>query len=770
MLKLNNKRTKLNRSAMAAITLAGLLACANTLLLRASAQEAANQSSAELKVTASFADKQVAPDTPIELSASRATQSDEGRLAVVIGRTDLTSLFTAIENTLRYNHQLLPLPLGESEMIVYLVTPAGEWKEIARFALRVSNDKPAAQEQADKPKEANANQQPDAAQQEKAAQQSDGEKQADAAQEKNAAQDKPAQKRLGFEKLDFLPSVTLGFKSQPAQSTFPVENRPERATFNDLNLQMSLKSEMARGPFSSQTQFDLAGSSFQKEALRFGELGERAPQVDLASYLMQLQAGKLKFQTGHFSFGTNRHLINSFSSRGVMLSFPISSRADFAATIMNGTSIVGFGNFFGLANRKHQLVSGSLGFEFLPKRPGGLRLEAGMLEGWLLPVNGFSQSSVNDAERSRGLSLRLIASDPSQRVKLDAGFTRCQFTNPADPLLNQNASVREVPSITRNARYLDAAVEVLKDVALTKEKKINLTFSFKHETVDPLFRSLGASTQADKTQNEFSLVGSVGEINAQFTHGRSNDNLAAIATIPETLNRANTLQIGVPLASLFGNPAKPSLLLPRLSYNLTRTHNFGQAIPVNGKLEIDPASLADQLSAAHAVTADWQIKKLRIGYRFNYSFQNNQQPGSELADFANTVNGFGIGIAASNSLDLNLDINAESASNKASATIDSTLRLAPAINWRMSKRATFATNFSTTVKGDRARTSRNRDIEFDAQWTYQFAVERDRFRKVQGQFFIRYANQYGRARNFLIPLNELRKNQVVNLGLSFNFF
>jgi hypothetical protein len=40
---------------------------------------------------------------------------------------------------------------------------------------------------------------------------------------------------------------------------------------------------------------------------------------------------------------------------------------------LNGTSIVGFGNFFGLNNRNHQVFSAAWGHEFIKARPGGLR-------------------------------------------------------------------------------------------------------------------------------------------------------------------------------------------------------------------------------------------------------------------------------------------------------------------------------------------------------------------------------------------------------------
>lgn len=734
------------------------VACAGGGWFGVRAQDGSATARPALVVTPGFSgDQTLAADSLIELSLNRPLGKDEGRVALFIGQMDVTSLCAIGETSLHYGPKLVPLSSGQSLLTVYLVPPEGAWREVARFTLRVEEKK---NESADTKIAATAAKPATAAAQAGSP----------AQQPATAETARPATKHFGFDKLVLTPALVIGIKSQPAQSNFPLTARPDRPTFTDLTMQGSIKSEAGRGLFGSQSQFDFVGASFQKEALRFGQLGERAPQVDLASYLMQIQIGKVKYQAGHFSFGTLRHLMSSFSSRGLMVTVPIAGRGDLSLAAMNGSSVVGFGNFFGLDKRRHQLLSGTLGWEFLQKRPGGLRFEAGMLDGWLQPVNGFSQGSINDAERSRGIAFRVLASDAAQRFKIDSGLTRSLFVNPADALLNQTANVKPLPALTRNARFLDASAQVIKDKPITKEKKANLTFGFRHERVDPLFRSLGASVQADKFTSELSAVANLGDFNAQFTHARFNDNLANIPSILKSLTRANTLTVGVPLAAFFSDPQKPSPLWPRLSYTFNQIHQFGAAIPVRGGFEIDRGAIPDQVATSQAFTADWQVQKLRLGYRLNHSLQDNRQPGFAQADLAGLVNGFNIGLAASGALDLGLDINDERADNRGARTLDHTLRLAPTMNWRMNKRMTFASNFSTTRAADEARTKRNRNIEFDLQWTYQFGFERDRLRRLQGQFFTRYANRYAFTRNFLVVQRDLQKTQIVNMGLSLNFF
>src|SRR5437016_3865769 len=91
-----------------------------------------------LIVSASFTGKQfVKPDERIELLLNRALNDAVERTAVLIGMTDVSGLFVLDGLRLRYNASVWPLPLGQSLVTVYLVSVDNEWKEIARFALRV---------------------------------------------------------------------------------------------------------------------------------------------------------------------------------------------------------------------------------------------------------------------------------------------------------------------------------------------------------------------------------------------------------------------------------------------------------------------------------------------------------------------------------------------------------------------------------------------------------------------------------------------------------
>ena len=83
------------------------------------------------------------PDTPIELRLSRDLNANEGRIAIIIDRADVTSLFIVDGPRFVYSPSLVPLPLGESHVIVYLVSDDNGWHEIGRYLLRVVKERPA---------------------------------------------------------------------------------------------------------------------------------------------------------------------------------------------------------------------------------------------------------------------------------------------------------------------------------------------------------------------------------------------------------------------------------------------------------------------------------------------------------------------------------------------------------------------------------------------------------------------------------------------------
>ncbi|MBP6823314.1 MAG: hypothetical protein KA368_17320 [Acidobacteria bacterium] len=749
----------------------------------------------DFSVKASFDGKTVSPEDTIELTMNRQPSPTEGRLAVLIGTTDLTELFVVEGNSLKYSSRAIALPEGDNTLTVHLCSPEGEWKEIARFKLKVSSKpEPTAPVVAETVQQTTAPAQ---------AQTADTQTTAEQAQTPAEPGIQKVGRRFGFDKFELAPSLNIGFKSQFAETHFPDSNKPERPTFADATLQGTWKSEMARGTFNMQHQFDIVGSSFRNEALRFGEQGENARRIELSSYLMQFQQGTRKFNVGHSSFGAQRHLINNFASRGFTIASPINEHLDVSLVAMNSTNIVGFDNFFGLANQKHRLYGGVVGLEVFSKRPGGLRFETGAVDAWFLADRqNFNQGNINDSERSKGASFRLLAKDKTERFRFDGGFTRSQFFNPEDPLLNQGAvNVIQSQITTRNARYAEGSIDLLKELSFVKTKpvaaqpasseattqqttdvqavtlpdpkKLNLTLNVKHERVDPLFKSIGAAAQSDLNQNIVEVVGSFGELTFTGSHTQFNDNLAGIQTILRTNTRRETFAINTPTQNLFRQrpAATPNVFLPRIGYTFERTRAFADFVPIGGGFD-QPGAIPDQANINHAITAEWQFtEKYRASYRLNHTLQDNRAIGREIADLQNFVHTASFGFTPMPALELSVDVNFEDANNREQANTNRTLRLGFVANWQATARQTVNATFATLGAGDLRRTTNSRNDEFDLQWNYRLTRESEnKFKKVQMIYFIRYSNRFARTNNFVESISNLTKLNTFNTGLNFIFF
>lgn len=689
-----------------------------------------------LTVQADFTAQQtLAPLTPIVLKLNRPLTATEGRLAVFIGVTDVTALFTVNANELRYEPKAFPLPQGENPVIVYLVSSRESWQAVARFTLRVVDNSPI-----------------------------------------EAANESPRKARKwGLDKAEVNRTVTVNVEAQPVARHLPVSTRPERPTYTDVTLQGSLRTELARGAFGMQSNFDIVGASFPGQALRFGDLGNDAPQIDLSNYLMQFQLRKAQVSMGHVSFGANRFLMDGFASRGVTVAVPINKRFDVAIAALNGTSIVGWNNFIGLDRRKHQVVSGTVGYEMLPERPGGLRIEANVLHGSLLPLSNFNQGNITDAEQSKGVGVRVKASNKSERLRTDIGFARSRFNNPRDPSLDQGINIAPALANTSNAHYVEASYDVLRDFALTKNKKANLTLGYRHERVAPLFRSVAVTTQANRLQHQYEVNGNLGDVTVSFTNFNFNDNLDNLASILKSFTRRSDFLIGVPLSSLWGDATKPKTWLPRVSYSYDRTRQFAPVLPTNADFRLP--QLPNQISTNQTLSTEWQKDKWRVGYRFNDTLQDNHAENT-IATLRNGVHGFSLGLTPTKSLDINVELSHENLqsrdtnANKDKERNDRTLRFTGLMTWRMTKDSVFTLTLSDTLSrslGDLSLTSNGRNIGYDLQWSHSFGWGKSEPRKVQGQFFLRYANQYSQAFDVLFGLNNRTRSRTMTAGLSFTF-
>lgn len=667
-------------------------------------------------IEAAFAERtSVGRHEPLVLTLSRPMAPEDGQLALVLGMTDLTALIERRGTTVRYTPDLLPLPPGDTELSVHLVGSEGQWQEVARFPLRV--------------------------------------------------------RRAGnIETLALTPSLTLNNKGQVAEGTFPApDEAPPHRIYQDFSGQLALSGEIAHPDWGVRAEMNVVGASYQEEALRFGERGEEAPQIDLADYQLQMRGGPAHLSLGHLAHGRHRHLVNSFSSRGAMVHAAVDSRADVSVAVLNGSRIVGWSDPLGLDDAGHRIVSSTVGVDLL-KQAQTLRLELSYLDGSVRPRSSFNAGTIVDAEKSRGVGAHLAASAVNQRIRVEGGFAGSRFTNPDDLELAQGADLVPVEETTRYAHYVDLSVGLLQNVALYPAWPVNLSIGARRERVDPLYRTVAAYVQPDQLQHAADLQLSLGSISMQGSHTRTVDNLDDIPSILTTKSRQHTLNVSVPTASLLGaHAATPwTFLLPRIDYSYNWTRQFGASLPVDGGF--DPSHVPDQVSRIHGASAGWQHGMWRIGYRLGYAVQDNRQEGRAEADFVTWTNSGSLGTTLFQIWDVNLDIGWERTESRETERVDITERIGAQTTLRPVQGLALSASVSPTWMEDKLKTSSRSNTNLALEGSYGFQFRNESRLPVRGQVFIRYARQSSRTRDLTFDLDAENRTWTVNTGVSLSIF
>lgn len=690
--------------------LGGVLAVAATVLLLPRPAAAQSEASSAVNgISTSFVEGAWLPgDTPISIRLTEGLPPDAVRLAVLVGDTDWTGLFDVSPETLTLTPGSMRLPSGEHDLVVYSVTEGNAWQEIGRTRLRVLTPR-------------------------------------------------------GFEQASVGPQVDVTNAGQVLERHAPVSNLPPRGQFQDFAVTAALRSSLRRDGWGLRTDAGVLGVNTREQAVRFGEKGEDAPLVDLASYLVETGNDRVDLALGHVAIGRHRHLAQTFGSRGPVISVRPASAIDLTVAAVNGSAIAGFGNLFGLNDRNHQVASASLGIEAIPDRPGGLRIEAMYLDGSVLPVAGFNQGVINDAERSRGGSVQVQASDPAQRFRVDAGYSRSAFHNPFDPLLAGGVEVVAVQRVNRAAQYVDATAMLVQNARAATAAPVNLGLTFRHERVEPLYRSVAAPIRADFLQNAVELTGAAGQLTTQLSYSWDRDNLADIPSILTTKTRRAAATVTVPVMG-FGAPSWS----PLVTYTLDRTHQFGAGVPIDGGF--NESHVPDQVSTQHAAGIEWRTTTWRGGYRFDRSLQDNRQIGRTLSDLFNMANTITAGATPRPGLDLDLELGFDKAENREFTQIDLTKRVAFSGTWQMATHSLLTGALSRIGMRDRDGAGESIATEMHLQFSRTVAFVPSNPRVLSGQLYVRAARQSSLALQLLFGVDERRSNWTLNTGFNLRVF
>lgn len=621
---------------------------------------------------------------PVVLRVERAALDAGAKLAVFVGKDDLTPLFRATRTgELRLNPGFIQLPAGEQTLRVYLVRGASDWQQAAEFPIRVLH-------------------------------------------------------RSGLEEATFESRLELSEKSQFDYGGSADAGQPSRTNYNDFVGQAGITTRMRRGIFGMRSAWNIIGSSVREEALRFG-VKDGAPRIDLSDYLVEFDVGRAQLGVGHVSYGSQPLLLNGLSNRGLVYRQELGP-VDFSVSAQSGQAITGYSDLLGLTGSDNYIGGATAGFELLKDRPGDLRLEVMYMQSEVVSNLDFNTGQVPDAVENSGYGLRLSGSSPGARIRGSVEYARSEYTNPDDPVLSQGSDLVAVEEGTESARGVDLAIDLLQNRPVTANTSATVTLGFRHSRADPLYRTVSSSVFGDQESNTGSLAASVGLVSFQGEYTRLEDNLDDIPTILKTRSENLSLGYGLPLKGIFstGDGTASAWLPDNFTQSYLRSHQQGINLPPS----FDPLThIPDQVTENHAISLGWTFSRLNLNYSFSLGEQDNRQPGRARADFENLSHGVNLGLQLTDDLNVSLGAGTTDAKDDEQDLTRKTDSYTVDIDWRFFRRFGFRGSYSLTDADD------DRGLAEDHGWTSltelnaRFDLPLGQGRKLPGQFYLRHAAQ-----------------------------
>ena len=663
----------------------------------------------------SFAGQTLKRNDKLEVRLSRALIASDGQIAICIGPLDLSKQTKAIDaTTFSAEPTGTVLPAGQHEVIVHLIR-GDVWIDLAKFAVTVEGEAGAA-----------------------------------------TAETRGIESRF-----------TLGTKGQIYESRSGTTQASKRAKFQDMTSTGALTWEGKPLGWDAKTGVNLTGVSHRNEATRFGTDGVNADKLDLNDYKAEFTRGDAKFAFGHLSYGNHPMLLNNHDSRGFSVGYAITPWLDVSATALRATSIVGFDDLFGLSTVSHRIYAATVGVEMIPEKKGLLRTELIFLDALAQPQSNVNQGQIPDSEKSRGLGLRVMSTDPAGRWKADAMWARSRYVNPISAELAQGSALVPVKEETRDAYQLDASYQLIKDAKWLGDKwPMNVRAIAHYEYAEPLFKSLGASFISDQKIMRYATEIRVGEIALNLIGSEKNDNVKTIPTILKTGTYEKSAQLTVPLPTIFGTSEKPANLWPAVQLESRRVRQYTLRIPdgTNARSSFWP----DQINLTHKAGLNWNYEPYTITYNFEIGDQDNRQPGREEADFLIHTQVLTIAWKVSDKLNLNLGFNRSRnfSYEKGQATYSN--GGTAGIDWQVSDVWSIKADYAKTLAFDSLNQQYSNTLSAALQIARKFTLEQFG-KKLPGQVFIRVAYADNRALDTVVAQVLSGKQTLIQTGLSLNF-
>jgi hypothetical protein len=670
-----------------------------------------------------------------------------GQIAVLLGSTDITSQVEIEGNELVYRSSLIPLTIGTQTLTVYQKSP-NRWQPLATFSIRVETGS--------------------------AQTTTRGGTNTESSTTPPATTTTPSTGTTAPATANpFTPKLSVNFKSQVLENRSPDAGNSERPTFFDINFNGGLSTENQIDRIKLKTKFTIVGTTFQPEALRFGELQGAASKIDLSEYAIELNDGNNQFTIGHQCFGNHPFLLSNLCSRGLSTKVKLSDSSDLSLARMSSTAVVGFDNIFGLTRNENTLEGVVLGLQLARNQNGGVRLETTWMNGSRDPVANFNVGEIIDAEKSEGVGVRLTGNDDTGRLKTDAGFANSTFTTNAanDPELNAGLAVVPLEVASKSAWYAEASYDLIKDVKLERDssavpgRTLSAAINFRTERIDPLFGTLGTTLQADRVQTQYALNLNIAGVTAQFQQSLSNNNIASLPNLLRTDNRNTNINITVPLQTFLQNT---NSLLPTVTYGIQQTNQVGSIASAAGGGFNNPAQIPDQSSTTNQVGLDWTLGSVNLNYKYITAFQDNRQVGQQNADTRNLTHQLSTSWQATPQLRFNLGYNFVNATNFEQQITRFTNSPTMGVSWEFNPGTVFAFNYNRSNDSDSIGQAFNTGESLEFLLTRSFKLDA-LGREIPGSVFIRYGKQSTLNLNSQNNVNTNAIIDTISAGLSFSF-
>jgi hypothetical protein len=654
-------------------------------------------------------------------------------IAVFLGDTDVTAKIKIEGQELVYQSNLLPLPVGEQPLTIYLTKSADNWETLSTFLVKVE---PAVTQSSTTP-----------------------------AQDSTSPATAPSPSNSPANIFTVKPKFTANLKSQLFEKRTADAGASQRPSALDLSFTGGLSSKYKSGSTTIDGSFNVVGSTFQPDALRFNQLQGRASQFDLSEYIVDLTDADNKFSIGHVCVGNHPLLFNNLCTRGLSGKVQLNDFADVSVGRVNTTKIVGFENILGLDRSENSLTGASLGLQVMNNAADGVRLETTLFGGSRLPEAGFDVGEVVDAEESNGIGWRLTGTNDTGRWKADAGFARSTFTNIAanDPQLTGGLNVVPLQSVTKNAWYAETNYDLLKDLQLDTKRKLSLKANLRVEQADPQFGTIGAVVNADRLQTQYGLNATIAGATVQLQQTNFEDNIVNIPNLLKTKNRSTIVGLIFPLQSFL---EIKNQLLPTISYNYQQTAQLGSiAAALNGGFN-QSSQIPDQSNTIHKLGLSWDTPDVVFNYKFSSALDDNRQLGRENADFRRLNHQVSVDLKPTPQFRLNLGYNFTNSLNIEQNLTRFTNSPTLGASWEFKPDLTFAFNYNRNNDTDSRGESSTDENGLELLLTWNF---RSNFldRENPGSVFLRYGRQSAQNRSGVI--NTDKTVDIINAGVSWSF-